>query len=286
MNIKFKTSTDFRKSLEARLQVLSAKTKEDLQRLRRKVAFDRFLARIFVKEQSGFYLKGGYAMELRIAHARATKDIDLTCMHRVHSPDELLNEFILSDLQTIAKIDLNDHFVYEIRRSHIDLENAPYGGARFSVSTLIDSKLFVRFQLDVGADFLLDQVEVIKGTNWLEFCGISAPAISMISIEQQFAEKLHSYTLPRGEKGNSRVKDLIDMVLLLNMKTPNSNEMIRTIQKVFKKRNTHPFPLKLPTPPIEWETRFIEMAIECGLSQDMQMCFRKISDFYDQKFLL
>jgi len=43
----FKSATDFRKSLEARLKNLAEETGQDLQRLRRKVAFDRLLARIF-----------------------------------------------------------------------------------------------------------------------------------------------------------------------------------------------------------------------------------------------
>ena len=65
--------------------------------------------------------------------------------------------------------------------------------------------------MDVGADFLLDQVETIQGANWLEFCGVPAPIIPMISIEQQFAENLHTYTLLRGQRVNSRPKDLIDL---------------------------------------------------------------------------
>jgi hypothetical protein len=51
-----------------------------LERLRKQVAFDRFLARMFPSEfdMAGWVLKGGYALELRFLHARATKDIDLT----------------------------------------------------------------------------------------------------------------------------------------------------------------------------------------------------------------
>ena len=105
MNTKFKSATDFRKSLEARLQLLATKTGEDLQRLRRKVAFDRFLARVFAQEKPEFYLKGGYAMELRVKAARATKDIDLTCIRRVRDPGHLLSHIILNDLQSFARID-------------------------------------------------------------------------------------------------------------------------------------------------------------------------------------
>lgn len=280
MSTQFKTATDFRKSLGARLQALSEKTGEDLQRLRRKVAFDRFLARIFHHGRSEFYLKGGYAMELRIAHARATKDIDLTYTGRIKSDDELLSELILGDLQTLARLDLKDQFTYQIGKPLIDLDNAPYGGARYSVTSLIDGKLFVRFQLDVGADFLLDQIEAIQGTDWLSFCGILAPTMSMISVEQQFAEKLHAYTLPRAERINSRTQDLIDMVLLLNIRTPTNEKISQTIQDVFRQRATHPLPQTLTPPPSSWKTHFETLATECGLSTDMDTHFNRISTFY------
>lgn len=46
MKAKFKTATDFRKSLEMRLKDLAIETNQDLQRLWRKMAFERLLARI------------------------------------------------------------------------------------------------------------------------------------------------------------------------------------------------------------------------------------------------
>jgi predicted nucleotidyltransferase component of viral defense system len=280
MNTIFKTATDFRRSLEARLQAIAGKTHVDLQRLRRKVAFDRLLARIFSQEKSNFFLKGGYAMELRIGQARATKDIDLTCIRKISNEKELFSELILEEIQTLVQVNLQDHFIYQIGKAQIDLENAPYGGSRYPVSALIDGKLFVRFQLDIGADIIVNRVENIQGVNWLEFCGIPSPVIPMISIEQQFAEKLHAYTLPRESRVNSRAKDLIDMVLLLNMKTFKLEECRDALQRVFKVRNTHTFPKKLGEPPVEWQLQFIAMAAECGLSSDMTMAFEDVAHFY------
>ena len=49
----------------------------DLQRVRRQVAFDRLLARLFSSTNPPWVLKGGYALELKFATARTTKDIDL-----------------------------------------------------------------------------------------------------------------------------------------------------------------------------------------------------------------
>ena len=56
----------------------------DLQRLRRHVAFDRLLARMFSKGPGrlSLVLKGSYAIELRTHAARTTKDIDLTLHDR------------------------------------------------------------------------------------------------------------------------------------------------------------------------------------------------------------
>lgn len=279
--MQFKTATDFRRSLETRIQGISAKTGQDLQSLRRKVAFDRLLARIFSVKNSRFYLKGGYAMELRIAEARVTKDIDLTCLKRATNEKDLLNEIILDELQELARVDLKDFFTYEIGKAQLDFDNAPYGGCRFPVSAVIGGKLFVRFQLDVGADVVVDQVEQIKGVDWLEFCEVKAPIIPTISIEQQLAEKIHAYSLPRGDRINSRAKDLVDMVLLLNMREIKREQFQTVLETVFKARNTHSLPKSLTLPPSEWEIAFREMATECGIAHDMRLNFEKVSLFYN-----
>lgn len=132
----FKTPTDFRRSLEARLKSISTNNNQDLQRLRRKVAFERLLARIFHQGSDSFILKGGYAMELRFASARATKDIDLTCLHRINASDVAIEHVIARELRNLVKADLKDYFTFEVGPAQMDLDNAPYGGARYSVSSL------------------------------------------------------------------------------------------------------------------------------------------------------
>jgi len=66
----YKSAQDFRAALEHRLQKHAADSGLSLQRLRRTVAFNRFLARIFADRLSPWVLKGGYAMELRLHSAR------------------------------------------------------------------------------------------------------------------------------------------------------------------------------------------------------------------------
>ncbi|MFQ5730025.1 MAG: nucleotidyl transferase AbiEii/AbiGii toxin family protein [Waddliaceae bacterium] len=280
MTTTFKAATDVRKSLEARLKRIAEQTNQDLQRIRRKVAFERLLARIFQQDAKSFVLKGGYAMELRFSTARATKDIDLTCLHRINDNESTMEAIIVRELRQLVKVDLKDYFTFEVGQARMDLDNAPYGGARYSVSSLIDKRLFVKFQLDVGADVIVDEIEQVDGTDWLEYCGIDTPKMRMISIEQQLAEKLHAYSLPREQRLNSRVKDLIDMLLLTEQRDINAVSFKKTIQKVFKARDTHKLPESLDEPPKEWATLYQTLAVECGIKQTMPQAFNELNQFF------
>jgi hypothetical protein len=75
---KYASGIALRTALEERLKRISREEGVDLQRLRRQVAFDRFLARLFHSAPSDWVLKGGYAMELRFQTARATRDLDFS----------------------------------------------------------------------------------------------------------------------------------------------------------------------------------------------------------------
>src|ERR1017187_2418188 len=74
----YATAGAFRRALENRLKRIAHEEKVDVNRLRRQVAFDRLLARLFLPDQAPWVLKGGYALELIFDKARATIDIDLT----------------------------------------------------------------------------------------------------------------------------------------------------------------------------------------------------------------
>ena len=73
----YATATSFRRALEDRLSTVTKAEGVDLQRIRRHVAFDRLLSRLFAGQNAPWVLKGGYALELKLATARTTKDIDL-----------------------------------------------------------------------------------------------------------------------------------------------------------------------------------------------------------------
>jgi hypothetical protein len=283
---RYATAAAFRRALEDRLQDIARKEGVDLQRLRRQVAFDRLLARLFQAAQPRalrWVLKGGYAMELRIKAARTTKDIDLT-MRSASGPgeqkDDNGNLAVLAKLQEAAALSSDDFFVYSIGEPISDLDAAPYGGARFRVEARLDGRVFVGFHLDVGiGDAVMEPLEVIEGRDWLEFAGVASPLLYMIPREQQFAEKLHAYTLPRQGTVNSRVRDLIDMVLLIQSATLASNKVTEAIRVTFERRKTHAVPNTLPVPPAAWQKPYQALARECGLSGQVEDAFEILRTF-------
>jgi hypothetical protein len=285
---RYATAAAFRRALEDRLQDIAGKESVDLQRLRRQVAFDRLLARLFQAAQPlalPWALKGGYAMELRIKAARTTKDIDLT-MRSVLSPaekkDDKKNLAVLEKLQEAAAFRSDDFFVYTIGEPISDLDAAPYGGARFPVEARLDGRVFVGFHLDVGiGDAVMEPLEVIEGRDWLGFAGIASPSLYMIPREQQFAEKLHAYTLPRHGAANSRVRDLVDMVLLIQSATLDHNKVTEAIRVTFERRKTHSLPNTLPVPPAEWQNAYRALARECDLSGQLEDAFAVLRMFME-----
>jgi len=269
---KYATAAAFRRALEDRLQDIAGKESVDLQRLRRQVAFDRLLARLFKAAQPSalpWALKGGYAMELRIKAARTTKDIDLT-MRGVLSPGEKIDDkknlVVLEKLQEAVAFGSDDFFVFTIGEPISDLAAAPYGGARFPVETRLDDRVFVGFHLDVGiGDVVMEPLEIIEGRDWLGFAGIASPFLYITPREQQFAEKLHAYTLPRQRAANTRVRDLVDMVLLIQSGTLTTTKVAEAIRVTFDRRETHAMPKMLPPPPSDWKEPYHALAKECGL---------------------
>ena len=248
----------------------------DLQRLRRQVGFDRFLARLFREPNSNWVLKGGYAMELRFQTARTTKDLDFTVRVAPAGRDDLL----LKQIQDVGAADLGDFFTFRIGEAMMDLDGAPYGGARYPVESIMGGRIFVKFHLDVGiGDVVLDPLEQARMRDWLGFAGILPPAVPMIQQEQQFAEKLHAYTLPRTAP-NSRVRDLVDIAILIQFGTLESKRVMQALHATFDLRATHSVPKALDPLPEEWNAPFARMAAECRLELSASEAFRILVEFY------
>lgn len=268
-----------RNALEERLKQVAKTENQDIMRLRRQVAFDRFLARLFNGDRSDlFVLKGGYSLELRLKKARTTKDIDI-CIHDTSGLVDSGEEPVRQLIQQQAEEDLGDFFYYTVGEAILDLENAPYGGYRFPVECTMAGRRFAHFSIDIAAgDAWIVPHDTIELHHWLNFAGIAAATVLTISPEQQFAEKLHSYTMPR-ETPNSRVKDLVDMVLLINNTKMNADTLQNAVLKTFQRRKTHEIPLSLQNPPDSWSTQLKKMSEECGMPVEVDTAIDIVRSF-------
>lgn len=283
---KYGSATGMRMALEERLKKISKDEAIDIIKLRRHVSFDRLLARIFFSAPDDIIVKGGYAIELRLDYARTTKDVDISFKGTPNgfwvNDKEKLQEY----LQQCASVDLDDFFDFVIGSASLDLENAPYGGYRFPVETRMAGRLFSRFSIDMATgDAWIEPHEVVYPHEWLGFAGIESPKIPLISMEQQFAEKLHAYTLPR-ERPNSRVKDIVDILALIQTGQLDTEKLKMALKATFKRRKTHDFPPILPDVPVNWTSPFKKMANECNIGIEIERAIEDIKTFCNQHGLM
>jgi hypothetical protein len=267
---QYQSVSDFRQALETRLR----KQEGDLTRLRRKVAFDRFLARLFHQNNVPWLLKGGYAMELRLQNrARSTKDMDLSIpdTHQlqvmIHThPNTSKADLAFEALQQVAELNLDDYFEFQIRRLGEDITIAPEGGIQCQVECRL-GKEFTKFHLDVGfGDAVTGSTDWIQGNSMLDFAEIPPAKIAMISVAQQFAEKVHACTQQFEDRPNTRDKDLIDLVLILETFAVDPNELRQSLVAVFEHRDKQSLPLQFPEPPEQWRESFEAKAEELALT--------------------
>jgi hypothetical protein len=257
-------------ALEERLNTAAKKAGADVMRYRRHVAFDRFLARLFRHPTQYLVAKGGYTMELRLEHARTTKDIDFSFSRELLDGKVASAETLRHFFQESASVDMGDHFEFVVGESTLELDNAPYGGYRFPVEARMDGRRFVRFSVDLAAgDCWILPHPTLQTHDWLDFAGIPPAAIPVISLEQQFAEKLHAYTQLR-DHPNSRVKDLLDMYLIVGNRELSPQRLRTIVRETFAGRDSSLCKPVFHDPPGEWKARYARLAGECGIDESIQ----------------
>jgi hypothetical protein len=228
--------------------------------LQRRLAFERFLARVFAGLGNQLVLKGGYALELRLGDkARATVDLDFAA--------PLLDDrSLLDDLQVAAEMDLQDHFRFLVAPAiPPDLVGPPEGGSRFRVNAYLDrTRAFASFLLDVGmGDVQVNPTEYLEGSIDLSLAGLPTVRFPATPLPEHFAEKLHAYTRPRSAR--TRVKDLVDLVLMVEVLGLEPGPALgAALAAVFGRYNTHPLPTEenLEPPPETWRKPFAALVEE------------------------
>lgn len=249
----YKSGDAFRQALESRLLAMSQQEGIPLSWLRKMVAFDRFLARLTADRPQEWLLKGGMALRLRLdVAARTTKDLDLLMTD--DEPD------IQEALVRAAQLDLDDWFRFTVRRSSYPISDNEAISRRFHAVASIAGRTFEQFHVDVGKNEpIVGAPESFSMTPLLAFAGIKPATILCYPIVQQIADKIHAYTRPRPGGIGTRVKDVIDILLIARQQTFSRTSLHQALQSTFSFYNTHPFPKTIPDPPASWTPQFRQL---------------------------
>jgi hypothetical protein len=252
-------------ALEQRLLTRSGETGIALDRLRRRVLFERVIARLEAAEPGRWVLKGGMALEVRLRDdARLTKDVDLGLR------DDIDNDRDLHDRVTDAlAVDLDgDGFV--LRASQpvaLAADGAGHLTWRIKVAASLAGKPFGGIQLDVSPRaHELDRTDRLRLANLLDFAGVPAPVVEVVDVNRHAAEKFHAMLRDFGDRENSRVRDLVDLALLIEHHLLDAAHVADAAVQVWAERDATAPPSSLPSLPTTWPERYERLAADHDLS--------------------
>jgi hypothetical protein len=253
---RYATPLAFKQALEQRIKS-SSTTGADFARRRQLLVFDRFLARVVSVVGDAVTLKGGLVLEMRLARARTTQDIDL---RMTGSADKVLER-----LQAAGRLDLGDYMFFEVRpdldHPEIRNEGMQYDGYRYRVECRLAGAIYSRpFGVDVAfGDPLVGEPDLASADDLLNFAGIAPPTLRLYPVVSHIAEKLHAFTMPR-TRPNTRVRDLPDLALLATTGEIHEEEIRLAFERTFRFRGTHSLPTSVPVPPAFWEALYAARA--------------------------
>lgn len=166
-----------------------------LDRLRQRLVFGRFLARVAEEFGEKVLVKGGVALEHRISSARATRDVDLRIFASASDA--------ASGLSRAATLDLGDELKFRIAGDEIattgHAADLPEDVSKFRAECQVAGRRYGwPFRVDVSHnDVVCGAPDMVTAPDFLGFMGVLPPTLRLYPAETHIAEKVHALTLPR-----------------------------------------------------------------------------------------
>lgn len=200
----------------------------------RQARFDRFLSRVFAEgEESEWLLKGGMSILARVPRSRTTKDVDLASLHAADLADA---ERALAEL---VAVNLGDHLTFRLIRS------TPTGLGVNQPGVTTRRCVFACLEVDDGAHVDTITVDVVVGPPPVGRVEVVEPAnrlrlrrplvthpYRLYPVVDQIADKVCATVATNypGRKRSSRVKDLVDLVVLAHTQSVELTELSSAIE--------------------------------------------------------
>ena len=234
-----KNVQDLAASVRARLLNIAKAEQTDFNAVLVRYALERFLYRLGQSAHADhFVLKGAMLFNLWYAMPhRPTRDVDLLGF----GPSDL--ESIGQTFREIVSVAAADGMVFDPASVVVEeiRKNAGYAGARVLVSAeLARARCKVQVDIGFGDAVTPGPVDAIYPVLLADF---AAPQLCTYPVYTVVAEKLHAMVLLG--MTNSRVKDYLDVWILLERETLDTTVLTTAIAATFKRRST-PVPTALP----------------------------------------
>lgn len=98
--------------------------------------------------------------------------------------------------------------------------------------------------------------------NALDFAGVTTAAVEIVDVHRHAAEKFHGMLKDFGERENSRVRDLADVMLMLDADLLSPTRLATVVTEVWAERDGVAPPAAFPDLPTSWPARYERLAAE------------------------
>jgi hypothetical protein len=260
--VRYRTADSFRRALDDRLLRAADTAGLPLDRLRKHVAFERFLARVEEVSPRSWVLKGGVAINCRLrTYLRPSRDIDLACGDDAAG---IQRQFV-AIAEAVTRPD--DHFRFLLSLAPAP-SNAPGTQLRFKLTTYVADRPYDLATVDVVIEpDLAPAADVLAVPSLLGFADLPPVVMLVTSVEHHLADKVDAYL--RGHINaraeSTREKDLADIVILAANDRPRAGMLREAFRRALQIEGAAP--TTLPPPPAKWGDAYETLALQLGLGE-------------------
>ena len=256
-------TSDEAQRLNQRINAEASKLGIPAARVRTRIAFQRILARLASSQD--WVLTGGFSLELRLGlRARATRDLDLWRRQMTDASETEL----LDALEEALEQDLGDGFTFQLGKPRrLGLSGVDKATWRTRVQIWYFTSPFADVRVDIAKSAGETSTDVSALAVEPLLVGDSF-SMSAINLNRHAAEKFHAcLRVYAFDRPSSRVKDLIDLVLLIEGGWLDRNRLGLELDRVYEEREGMSPPVTLPDqPPKDWFRTYPPLAAETGIT--------------------
>jgi hypothetical protein len=220
----------FRTALTQRLRRLAESSPWSLAELQRQFAYDRFLQRLNAADD-GWVLKGAAALLAREVSTRATRDVDLYRRTELVEAETALREAIA--------LDLGDWFTFEASRSR--QMTAGVIGLTFAMTARIGIREWESFNVDLVGETagMTGEPETAPALARIDLVELDQPGYRVWPLADHVADKVTATFATYGStnRASTRVKDLIDLVLIAHCAHLSAQDAIAALRAQASRRD-------------------------------------------------